>query len=76
MPDCQTLPQPNTELRLRGPAGEHQVNGSDNIIGTHAVPTLQTSGQIAGWLHWRGFPIASPAAQDPRGLINEYRRAA
>jgi hypothetical protein len=26
------------------------------------VPALQTSGQIAGWLHWRGFPIASPAA--------------
>ena len=23
---------------------------------------LQTSGQLAGWLHWRGFPIASPAA--------------
>jgi hypothetical protein len=26
------------------------------------VAALQTSGQIAGWLHWRGFPIASPAA--------------
>jgi hypothetical protein len=26
------------------------------------VPALQTPGQLAGWLNWRGFPIASPAA--------------
>ena len=26
------------------------------------VPALQTSDQVAGGLHWRGFPIASPAA--------------
>lgn len=26
------------------------------------MPALQTPGQLAGWLHWRGFPIASPAA--------------
>jgi hypothetical protein len=37
VPDCHTLPQPDTELRLRSPAGEHQVNASDNIIGTYGV---------------------------------------
>ena len=26
------------------------------------MAALQTSGQIAEWLHWQGFPIASPAA--------------
>jgi Transposase len=35
VPDCQALPQPDTELRPHSPAGEHQVNGSDNIIGTY-----------------------------------------
>jgi hypothetical protein len=47
VPDCRTLPQPNTELHLRGPAGEHQVNGSDNIIGTYSVlAELEAAGLI------------------------------
>ena len=37
------------------------------------VPALQTSGQVAGWLGWRGFPIASPAAL---GKISQGFRAA
>jgi hypothetical protein len=53
-----------------------EIEGFDRLYFNGWVPTLQTPGQIAGWLHWRGFPITSPAAQDPRGLINEYRRAA
>jgi hypothetical protein len=42
------------------------------------VPALQTSGQIAGWLHWRGFPIASPAAlgQNARAFRAAVRRYA
>ena len=38
------------------------IDGFDRIYLNGWVPALQTSGQIAGWLHWRGFPIASPAA--------------
>ncbi|MGH3236671.1 MAG: hypothetical protein ACRDOH_26135, partial [Streptosporangiaceae bacterium] len=37
------------------------------------VPALQTSGQVAGWLGWRGFPIASPPAL---GKISQGFRAA
>src|SRR5438105_10031656 len=39
-----------------------EVEGFDRLYFNGWVPALQTSGQIAGWLHWRGFPIASPAA--------------
>ena len=39
-----------------------QIEGFDRLYFNGRVPALQTSGQIAGWLHWRGFPIASPAA--------------
>jgi hypothetical protein len=53
------------------------------------VPALQTSGQIAGWLRWRGFPIASPAVRaiadasyakgragtEPRHVPYELRRS-
>jgi hypothetical protein len=38
-----------------------QIEGSTGCI-PGWVPALQTSGQIVGWLHWPGFPIASPAA--------------
>jgi hypothetical protein len=39
-----------------------EVEGFDRIYLNGWVPALQTSGQVAGWLHWRGFPVASPAA--------------
>src|SRR5437763_15860053 len=39
-----------------------EIEGFDRLYLNGWVPALQTSGQIAGWLHWRGFPIASPAA--------------
>ena len=39
-----------------------EIEGFDRLYFNGWVPALQTSGQIAGWLHWRGFPIASPAA--------------
>ena len=38
------------------------IDGFDRIYLNGWVPALQTSGQVAGWLGWRGFPIASPAA--------------
>jgi hypothetical protein len=39
-----------------------EIEGFDRLYFNGWVPGLQTSGQVAGWLHWRGFPIASPAA--------------
>ena len=39
-----------------------EIEGFDRIYLYGWVPALQTSGQVAGWLHWRGFPIAWPAA--------------
>ena len=39
-----------------------EIEAFDRLYFNGWVPALQTSGQIAGWLHWRGFPIASPAA--------------
>src|SRR2546429_5678232 len=39
-----------------------EIEGFDRIYLNGWVPALQTSGQVAGWLGWRGFPIASPAA--------------
>jgi hypothetical protein len=39
-----------------------EIEGFDRLYFNGWVAALQTSGQIAGWLHWRGFPIASPAA--------------
>ena len=39
-----------------------EIEGFDRLYFNGWVPALQTSGQIVGWLHWRGFPIASPAA--------------
>src|SRR3989441_13160520 len=38
------------------------IDGFDRIYLNGWVPALQTSGQVAGWLHWRGVPIAAPAA--------------
>jgi hypothetical protein len=39
-----------------------EIEAFDRIYLNGWVPALQTSGQVAGWLHWRGFPVASPAA--------------
>ena len=49
------------------------IEGFDRIYLNGWVPALQTSGQVAGWLGWRGFPIASPAAL---GKISQGFRAA
>src|SRR5512142_2144534 len=49
------------------------IDGFDRIYLNGYVPALQTSGQVAGWLGWRGFPIASPAAL---GKISQGFRAA
>jgi hypothetical protein len=49
------------------------IEGFDRIYLNGWVPALQTSGQVAGWLGWRGFPIASPAAL---GRISQRFRAA
>jgi hypothetical protein len=34
------------------------IEGFDRIYLNGYVPKLQTGGQVAGFLHWRGFPIA------------------
>jgi hypothetical protein len=39
-----------------------QIEGFDRIYLNRWVPGLQTSGQLAWWLGWRGYPIASSAA--------------
>src|SRR5213080_1797391 len=49
------------------------IEGFDRIYLNGYVPALQTGGQVAGFLHWRGFPIASPAAL---GKISQGFRAA
>ncbi|MGH3284702.1 MAG: hypothetical protein ACRDPD_08475, partial [Streptosporangiaceae bacterium] len=49
------------------------IEAFDRTYLTGWVPALQTSGQVAGWLGWRGFPIASPAAL---GKISQGFRAA
>ncbi len=49
------------------------IDGFDRIYLNGWVPALQTSAQVAGWLGWRGFPIASPAAL---GRISQGFRAA
>ena len=56
------------------------IDGFDRIYLNGWVAALQTSGQIAGWLHWRGFPIASPAAlgqnaQAFRAAVRRYAKA-
>ena len=57
-----------------------EIEGFDRLYFNGWVPALQTSGQVAGWLHWRGFPIASPAAlgrnaQAFRAAVRRYRTA-
>jgi hypothetical protein len=37
-----------------------EIAGFDRVYLNGWVPALQTSGQVAGWLGWLGFPIASP----------------
>jgi hypothetical protein len=49
------------------------IEGFDRIYLNGYVPALQTGGQVAGFLHWRGFPIASPAAL---GKISQGFRSA
>src|SRR5437868_14565789 len=54
-----------------------EIEGFDRLYLNGWVPALQTSGQIAGWLRWRGFPIASPAAlgqnaQAFRAAVHRY----
>ena len=54
-----------------------EIEEFDRLYFNGWVPALQTSGQIAGWLHWRGFPIASPAtlgrnAQAFRAAVRRY----
>jgi hypothetical protein len=39
-----------------------EIEGFDRIYLNGYVPALQTGGSLAGWLHHRGFPVASPAA--------------
>jgi hypothetical protein len=50
-----------------------EIEGFDRMYLNGWVPALQTSGQVAGWLGWRGFPIASPAAL---GKISQGFRSA
>lgn len=50
-----------------------EIEGSDRIYLSGYVPALQLGGQLAGFLDWRGFPIASPAAL---GKISQGFRAA
>jgi hypothetical protein len=45
----------------------------DRIYLNGYVPSLQTSGQVVGFLHSRGFPIPSPAALGRNG--NAFRTA-
>jgi hypothetical protein len=39
-----------------------EIEGFDRVYLNGRVPALQAGGQLAGWLRWRGFPVASPAA--------------
>ena len=50
-----------------------EIEGFDRIYLNGYVPALQLGGQLAGFLDWRGFPIASPAAL---GKISQGFRAA
>ena len=50
-----------------------EIEGFDRIYLNGYVPALQLGGQLAGFLEWRGFPIASPAAL---GKISQGFRAA
>lgn len=45
----------------------------DRIYLNGYVPALQSSGQVVGFLHHRGFPISSPAALGKNG--NAFRQA-
>src|SRR2546430_16395900 len=52
--------------------GSQAIDGFNRILLNVWVPALQRTGQVAGWLGWRGFPIASPAAL---GKISQGCRA-
>lgn len=39
-----------------------EIEGFDWIYLNGRVLVLQTSGRLARWLQWRGFPVPSPAA--------------
>jgi Domain of unknown function (DUF4397) len=54
-----------------------EIEGFDRLYFNGWVAALQTPGQVAGWLRWRGFPIASPAvlgrnAQAFRAAVRRY----
>jgi hypothetical protein len=54
-----------------------EIEGFDRIYLNGYVPAMQTSGQVASFLHSRGFPIASPAglgqnAQAFRAAVHRY----
>jgi len=56
-----------------------EIEGFDRSTSTGYVPALQLGGQLAGFLDWRGFPIASPAAlgkisQEFRAAVRRYAR--
>ena len=60
---------------VRGHVGL-EIEGFDWLYVNGWVLALQTSGQIVGWLHWRGFPIASPATLGGRARRRSERRCA
>ena len=55
-----------------------EIEGFDRFYFNGWVPALTMTGQAAGWLRWRGFPIASPPVlgQDARAFWAAVRRCA
>jgi hypothetical protein len=70
------LPVTLTDIVVRNVSLE--IEGSGRLYLNGRVPSPQTSGQVAGWLHYRGFPIASPAAlgKNKELLVQAVRRYA
>jgi hypothetical protein len=46
-----------------------EIEAFDRIYLNGYLPAMQTPGQVAGFLDWRGFPIASPAALGRNGQL-------
>ena len=55
-----------------------EIEGFDRFYFNGWVPALTMTGQVAGWLRWRGFLIASPPAlgQDAQAFWAAVRRCA
>jgi hypothetical protein len=55
-----------------------EIEGFDRFYFNGWVPVLTMTGQVAGWLRWRGFLIASPPAlgQDAQAFWAAVRRCA